>query len=171
MTRTIPGLPPARPVPPKDRAAPVFAERAQRAVDHGCFFAIAAGGIRSVIPVGGIACLLPGPGPDDATARPLRRGRCAPILLAGWLDRYGAAMWTLQDAKNRFSAVVEAALAGQPQAVTRRGRKAVVVVAAEDYERLVAAAAERRGSFAAHLMAFPGAEPPRAEVHPRDVAF
>ena len=31
-------------------------------------------------------------------------------------------MWTLQDAKNRFSTVVEAALAGRPQAVTRRGR-------------------------------------------------
>ena len=30
-------------------------------------------------------------------------------------------MWTLQDAKNRFSAVVEAALAGQPQEVSRRG--------------------------------------------------
>jgi prevent-host-death family protein len=32
------------------------------------------------------------------------------------------AQWTLQDAKNRFSAVVEAALAGEPQRVTRRGR-------------------------------------------------
>jgi antitoxin Phd len=30
-------------------------------------------------------------------------------------------MWTLQDAKNKFSAVVEAALAGQPQQVSRRG--------------------------------------------------
>ena len=32
------------------------------------------------------------------------------------------AQWTLQDAKNRFSAVVEADLAGEPQRVTRRGR-------------------------------------------------
>ena len=31
-------------------------------------------------------------------------------------------MWTVQDAKNKFSAVVEAALAGTPQEVTRRGR-------------------------------------------------
>ncbi len=30
-----------------------------------------------------------------------------------------AAQWSLQDAKNRFSAVVEAALAGEPQKVTR----------------------------------------------------
>ena len=40
--------------------------------------------------------------------------------------------WPLQDAKNRFSAVVDAALAGDPQRVTRRGRPAVVVLAVED---------------------------------------
>ncbi len=44
--------------------------------------------------------------------------------------------WALQDAKNRFSAVVDAALAGTPQRVTRRGTPAVVVVAVEEYERL-----------------------------------
>lgn len=44
--------------------------------------------------------------------------------------------WALQDAKNRFSAVVDAALTGSPQRVTRRGKPAVVVVAVEEYERL-----------------------------------
>ena len=44
--------------------------------------------------------------------------------------------WALQDAKNRFSAVVNAAMAGTPQQVTRRGKPAVVVLAAEEYERL-----------------------------------
>ena len=45
--------------------------------------------------------------------------------------------WPLQDAKNKFSALVNAALAGAPQRVTRRGQPAVVVVlAAEEYERL-----------------------------------
>ena len=44
--------------------------------------------------------------------------------------------WPLQDAKNKFSALVNAALAGEPQRVTRRGQPAVVVVATEDYERL-----------------------------------
>ncbi len=62
MTETIPGLPPARPIPLKDRAALVFVERAQLDVDDGCFVAIDEGGIRSVIPVGGIACLLLEPG-------------------------------------------------------------------------------------------------------------
>ena len=44
--------------------------------------------------------------------------------------------WSLQDAKNRFSAVVSAARGGVPQRVTRRGRPAVVVLAVEEYERL-----------------------------------
>ena len=44
--------------------------------------------------------------------------------------------WPLQDAKNKFSALVNAALTGEPQRVTRRGQPAVVVLAAEEYERL-----------------------------------
>lgn len=44
--------------------------------------------------------------------------------------------WPLQDAKNKFSALVKAALEGEPQRVTRRGQPAVVVLAAEEYERL-----------------------------------
>ena len=44
--------------------------------------------------------------------------------------------WALQDAKNKFSALVNAALAGDPQRVTRRGQPAVVVLATDEYERL-----------------------------------
>ena len=62
-------------------------------------------------------------------------------------------MWTLQDAKARFSAVVDAALAGEPQAVTRRGKPAVVVVGAEDWARMTSAA--RATGFAAHLAGIP----------------
>lgn len=79
-------------------------------------------------------------------------------------------VWTLQDAKNRFSAVVEAALTGEVQQVTRRGQPAVVVVAAADYDRLVADAVEQRGSFAEHLLQFPGGIG-RIAARPRDVAF
>ena len=45
-------------------------------------------------------------------------------------------VWTLQDAKNRFSAVDEAAVRGEPQKVTRRGKWVSVVLSAEEYERL-----------------------------------
>lgn len=80
-------------------------------------------------------------------------------------------MWTLQDAKNRFSAVVEAALAGTPQEVSRRGKPAVVVMSVDEYRRLLSAAVRQRESFAAHLLAFPGDEIERAAARPRDVAF
>jgi antitoxin Phd len=46
--------------------------------------------------------------------------------------------WKLEDAKNRFSEVVRRALANEPQRVTRNGRDAVVVVSADEYERLTA---------------------------------
>ena len=64
-------------------------------------------------------------------------------------------MWTLQDAKNKFSAVVDAALAGQPQQVSRRGKPAVVVISVEEFARLNAAVAKDRGSFLDHLLARP----------------
>lgn len=84
-------------------------------------------------------------------------------------------MWTLQDAKNKFSAVVDAALAGQPQEVSRRGKPAVVVLSVADYQHLLSGAVETRERFADHLLAFPGSEIDceidRAEASPRDVAF
>jgi len=80
-------------------------------------------------------------------------------------------MWTVQDAKNKFSAVIDAALAGTPQEVTRRGKPAVVVVSADEYNRLLEGAVKARKSFADHLMAFPEGELPRAEAAPRNVSF
>ncbi len=63
--------------------------------------------------------------------------------------------WQLQEAKNRFSAVVDAALTGEPQEVTRRGKPVVVVVAFEDYRRLCKSNAEDAPSFVDHLLAIP----------------
>ncbi|MYE40515.1 MAG: type II toxin-antitoxin system Phd/YefM family antitoxin [Chloroflexi bacterium] len=61
--------------------------------------------------------------------------------------------WQLQDVKNRFSAVVDDALTGEPQEVTRRGKPVVVVVAFEDYQRLCKSNAENEPSFVDHLLA------------------
>ncbi len=46
--------------------------------------------------------------------------------------------WKLEEAKNQFSEVVRRAVAHEPQLVTRNGRAAVVVMSAEDYERMTA---------------------------------
>jgi antitoxin Phd len=45
-------------------------------------------------------------------------------------------IWQLQDAKSKFSEVVEQALSEGTQIVTRRGKKAVVIMPYDEYERL-----------------------------------
>jgi len=45
-------------------------------------------------------------------------------------------IWQLQDAKSKFSEVVERAISQGAQIVTRRGKKAVVVLPFDEYERL-----------------------------------
>ncbi|HSA81635.1 MAG TPA: type II toxin-antitoxin system Phd/YefM family antitoxin [Geminicoccaceae bacterium] len=81
--------------------------------------------------------------------------------------------WSLQDAKNRFKAVVEAARGGRPQLVTKRGAPAVVVLAAEEYARLKALDEQRAPSFVDHLLAMPQDDEAfdRLEVEPRDMAL
>lgn len=81
--------------------------------------------------------------------------------------------WSLQDAKNRFSAVVDAAVAGEPQLVTRHGKPAVVVVAAEVFERLHRLERAEAPSFAEVLLAMPsddGSFEP-SDARPREVEF
>ena len=63
--------------------------------------------------------------------------------------------WPLQDAKNKFSAVVDAAASGTPQRVTRRGKPVVVVLAVEEYERLCHMEKAKAPTFADLLLAIP----------------
>ena len=81
--------------------------------------------------------------------------------------------WPLQDAKNKFSAVVEAALAGTPQQVTRRGKPAVVVLATTEYERLRRMEKTATPGLAELLLEMPqgGEDFERLEVAPRKVEF
>jgi prevent-host-death family protein len=81
--------------------------------------------------------------------------------------------WTLQDAKNRFSAVVEAAQHGQPQLVTKRGAPAVVVVSAEEYARLRTFEQAAQPSFVDHLLAMPRDDGTfeRIDAEPRTTDF
>ncbi|MFI5016269.1 MAG: type II toxin-antitoxin system Phd/YefM family antitoxin [Hyphomicrobiales bacterium] len=62
--------------------------------------------------------------------------------------------WSVQDAKNRFSSVVEAARR-EPQTVTKHGKPTVVVVAAEEFARLQHLQKQEAKSFVDHLLAMP----------------
>lgn len=45
--------------------------------------------------------------------------------------------WQLQDAKNKFSNLVDNAQNKGPQVVTKHGKEAVVVLSIEEYEKLI----------------------------------
>jgi prevent-host-death family protein len=47
-------------------------------------------------------------------------------------------IWALQDAKNRFSELVDHAVQDGPQIVTRRGKETVVVLSVQDFRKLSA---------------------------------
>jgi len=81
-------------------------------------------------------------------------------------------IWSVQDAKNRFSEVVEAARS-KPQTVTKHGKPAVVVVAADEYDRLRKLQRLKAPSFAEMLLAMPqgDVEFERLDTAPRDVEF
>jgi antitoxin Phd len=78
-------------------------------------------------------------------------------------------MWTVRDARNRFSMIVEAAQRGEPQLVTKRGAAAVVVLAAEEYARLKAFAEKQAPSLVDQLLAMPRDDEAfdRLETEPR----
>jgi antitoxin Phd len=78
--------------------------------------------------------------------------------------------WSVQDAKNRFSEVVEAARR-TPQMVTKHGKPAVVVVDVVEYERLRQLTREQAPSFANALLAMPqdDGEFPRHNARMRDL--
>lgn len=79
-------------------------------------------------------------------------------------------VWSLQDAKNRFSAVVDAALTGAPQKVTRRGKLVSVVLSAQEYERLRRLEQASAPSLGELLLAMPQDDEPfeRMPLTPRD---
>ncbi len=85
--------------------------------------------------------------------------------------------WTLQDAKNKFSEVVNAACSGTPQFVSKRGQPAVVILSTEAYRGLLKQGENGPTSFSDLLLAMPQTddglefEEARNDVHLREVDF
>lgn len=59
--------------------------------------------------------------------------------------------WKLQDAKTKFSQLVEDAVKNGPQFVTRRGKEAVVVISTDEFEKLTS----EKPSFKEFLLSCP----------------
>lgn len=61
------------------------------------------------------------------------------------------ATWQVQEAKTRFSEMLERALTEGPQTITRHGARRAVVLSVQDYSALAAL----RPDFKAHLLSGP----------------
>jgi antitoxin Phd len=77
--------------------------------------------------------------------------------------------WNLADAKNRFSEVVNLALTQGPQRVRRR-KDTVVVIAADEFERLVGQRPAFK-DYLAHGESFEGLDLARDQSRVRDVSL
>jgi len=78
--------------------------------------------------------------------------------------------WGVAEAKARLSEVIDRVLSDGPQTITRKGKKAVVVVSADEWERKT----KQRGSLAQFFANAPlqgsGLEIDRPQDGPRDVS-
>lgn len=91
MTRPIPGLPPPKPLPLKERVSILFLEKGQIDVLDGAFVLVDQSGIRTHIPVGGIACLMLEPGTRVSHAAVALAARAGTLLV--WVGEAGVRLY------------------------------------------------------------------------------
>jgi CRISPR-associated protein Cas1 len=87
----MPGLPPPRPVPIRDRASIMFIEKGRLDVLDGAFVVVDEQGVRTVIPVGGIVCLMLEPGTRTSHAAVALAARAGTLLI--WVGEAGVRLY------------------------------------------------------------------------------
>lgn len=88
---SLPGAPPPRPIPLKDRASIIFVERGQLDVIDGAFVLVDANGIRMHIPVGGLAAIMLEPGVRISHAAVSLAARAGTLLV--WVGEAGVRVY------------------------------------------------------------------------------
>ena len=88
----VPGLPPPKPIPLKDRSQLVFVERARLDVEDGAFVAVNADGTRTLIPVGGLAGLMLEPGARISHAAVALAARVGTLVT--WIGEAGVRFYS-----------------------------------------------------------------------------
>ena len=89
---TTPGIAPPRPIPIKDRASILFMERGRLDVLDGAFVVVDRTGVRTHIPVGGIACLMLEPGARVSHAAVALAARVGCLLV--WIGEAGVRLYS-----------------------------------------------------------------------------
>lgn len=88
----MPGLAPPRPIPLKHRSSILFIEYGQIDVIDGAFVVIDSTGVRTQIPVGGIACLMLEPGTRLSHAAAALAARVGTLLV--WVGEGGVRLYS-----------------------------------------------------------------------------
>ena len=88
---TEPILPPLKPIPMKDRISVLFLERGQLDVLDGAFVLVDKNGVRTHIPVGGVACLMLEPGIRVSHAAVTLASRVGCLLV--WVGEAGVRLY------------------------------------------------------------------------------
>ena len=88
---TEPILPPIKPIPIKDRVSVLFVERGQLDVLDGAFVLVDKNGVRTHIPVGGVACLMLEPGTRVSHAAAVLASRVGCLLV--WVGEAGVRLY------------------------------------------------------------------------------
>ena len=91
MTVT-PGIAPPRPIPIKDRATILFIEKGRLDVLDGAFVVVDRNGVRTHIPVGGLACLMLEPGSRISHAAVTLAARVGCLLV--WVGEAGVRLYS-----------------------------------------------------------------------------
>lgn len=87
----MPGLPPPRPIPLKERASILFVERGNLDVLDGAFVVVDVTGVRTHIPIGGIACLMLEPGARVSHSAVSLAARAGTLLV--WVGEGGVRLY------------------------------------------------------------------------------
>ena len=85
-------IPPPKPIPIKDRASILFVERGQLDVLDGAFVVVDKDGVRTHIPVGGLACLMLEPGARVSHAAVTLAARVGCLLV--WVGEAGVRLYS-----------------------------------------------------------------------------
>ena len=88
----IPGIAPPRPIPIRDRASILFIEKGRLDVLDGAFVVVDRNGVRTHIPVGGIACLMLEPGSRISHAAAALAARVGCLLV--WIGEAGVRLYS-----------------------------------------------------------------------------
>jgi CRISPR-associated protein Cas1 len=87
----LPGLPPPRPIPLKDRASIAFVEKGNIDVLDGAFVVVDKNGVRTHLPIGGLACLMLEPGARISHAAVALAARAGTLIV--WVGEAGVRLY------------------------------------------------------------------------------